>query len=183
MGALTKLTIWKRSDLLFLLWIDGADLKNLPVSVPLLINIWWSSQLGQFYPGEDAAGHHYAAEFSYSLSSSWQITDKSTHLASRCSGASAAQAPAQEHPAGHRLQWGERSLSKVTVLKTDGKNAIAFKTLVDRACCVSLIEKGGFARTSFNQGNSEQELPFSSSDSASGRAYYIQAPPKLDLFS
>jgi len=71
----------------------------------------------------------------------------------------------------------------VTGLKRDGKDATAFKTLVDRAFCVSVTEKRGCAKTGFNQGNPEQELPFSSSHSASVRAYLIQTLQKLFFFS
>lgn len=60
-------------------------------------------------------------------------------------------------------------LSQVTALNTDSKKCNSIPNPGEQGG--SVREKGEFAKTNFNQGNSEQELPFSSSDSASGRAY------------
>lgn len=67
------------------------------------------------------------------------------------------------------------------VLNTDGKDST--EDPGEQGILCKCDGKGGFVKTNFSQGSSEQELLFRSSVPASGRACLIQTLQKLVLFS
>lgn len=68
--------------------------------------------------------------------------------------------------------------SNAIVLNTDGKDNSTEDPGEQGVLC-KCDGKGGFLKTNFSQGSSEQELPFNSSVPASGRASSIQTLQKL----